>query len=189
MVTRLGLVVLFLLVLAIIGPPSLAARHTPGQPQFSSAFTDLSKECRNAFKSVGEGQDMPLKCKGYGPYYVYIFYSAFASHLSIKTTGSDDFIYLAPEKLNYSDQKDSRIEWRLADGQPFAVILKVSHYDDKAQEMGANPYQDKYKIGEVLLIIGLKGHRDIDFQVDANTPDAPAKARGLADHAYLKSQP
>jgi len=180
-----------LVFLVIFTSGALQAQNVMGQPKITSAVTDLSKECKNAFKKVGEGQDMPLKCKGYGQYYVYIYYSALASHISIKSLNNkDDFIYLSPEKIDFSDQKDSKIEWRLADGKPFAVILKISRYDDKVQENGENPYQDQYKIGEFFLVKGLKGYEHIDFTVDARTtPDALTRARELADAAYLKSHP
>lgn len=133
---------------------------------------------------------MPLKCKGYGQYSIYIYFSALASHISIKTKGTDDFIYLSAEKLDYSDQKDNKIEWRLADGKPFAVILKVARYNDKVQDNGENPYQDKYKIGELYKIKGLKDYEHIDFEVDATTtPTALTQARELADNAFLKTRP
>ena len=191
MATPKTTVLLFLVLLVIISPYALEAQNLTGRPVISSAFTDLSKECKNAFKKVGEGQDMPLKCKGAGQYYIYIYYSALASHISIKSlNNTDDFIYLSPEKIDFSDQKDSKIEWRLADGKPFAVILKVSRYDDKVQDNGENPYQDQYKIGESYLVKGLKGYESIDFEVDAkSTPSALSQARELADAAYLKSRP
>jgi len=180
----------FLILLGIISSYPLKAQNNIGQTRFSSAFTDLSKECQAAFKTVGEGQDMPLKCKGCGQYYVYIYYSAFASHISIKANKGDDSIYLTAEKLNYSDKKDSKIEWRLAEGKPFAVILKVARYSEEAQDMGENPYKDKYKIGESLLVKGLKGYEHLNFEINAKTtPDAITKARELADTAYLKSRP
>src|SRR4051794_3786814 len=73
--------------------PSPAADATPAQPStdsaFTSAYTDLNKDCEPAFKDeeIGEGQDMPLKCKGYGGYYISIGYSAWASHLAVQMEG------------------------------------------------------------------------------------------------------
>ena len=60
MVKGPSLLSFFLLLLAIFSAGPLAAQNVGGQPKISSAFTDLSKECKNAFKTVGEGQDMPL---------------------------------------------------------------------------------------------------------------------------------
>jgi hypothetical protein len=191
MVAGTSRILLFLLfVLFVLITSYLVSAQEATHPKFSSAVTDLSKDCRKAFKQVGEGQDMPLNCKGYGQYYIYIYYSALASHIGVKINKGDDFIYLSPEKLDYSDQKNNKIEWRLADGKPFAVILKVSRYDDKVQENGENPYQDKYKVGELYIVKGLKGYENIDFKVDATkNQNAVKNARDLADNAFLKSRP
>ncbi len=155
---------------------------------FSSAYTDLNKECRNAVKKVGEGQDMPLRCKGYGGYSLYIYYSAFASHTTAVTRDEKTSIALATQGLGYTDEKGRKVEWRMAGGVPFAVILRVSVYKEGADEAGESPYQDKYKTGEALLVKGLKGYEHIDFQVDAQAPDANAKAREMADQAYAKGR-
>jgi hypothetical protein len=157
-------------------------------PKFSSLYTDLNKDCKAAFKQVGEGQDMPLKCKGYGGYHIFINYSAWASSLSANGSG-DNSITLAMQGLGYSDEKGRKIEWRLADGKPFAVILRISNYKIKAGDDGDNPFQDKYKTGESLLVKGLKGYEQIDFEVDTKaTPNANVKAREMADNAYLKGR-
>lgn len=134
---------------------------------------------------------MPLKCKGCGQYYIYIFYSVYASHITVYTgKNDDDSIYLSSERGDFVRQKDSKVEWRLADGQPFAVILKVSKYNENVLNEAKNPYQDQYKIGEFILVKGLKGYEHIDLQFNAKkTPNAFAKARESADAAYLKSRP
>lgn len=152
-------------------------------PAFSSLYTDLNKDCKDAFKNVGEGQDMPLRCKGYGGYYIYIYYSAWASHINAQMVRKDDVsISLAMQELGYSDAKGRKIEWRMADGKPFAVILRVSHYKESTD--GINPFDEKLKTGESLLVKGLKGYEHIDSAVDARQPDANLKARQLADQQY-----
>ncbi|MFZ2090036.1 MAG: hypothetical protein WAU47_15815, partial [Desulfobaccales bacterium] len=186
----LSLAFLTALLLGVLSSFPFEAQSVAAQPKFSSAFTNLSTDCRDALKSVGEGQDMPLKCKGYGQYYIYIYYSAFASHIAVKTKGNDDnTIHVTAEHVDFSDKGDSKVEWRLADGKPFAVIIKVSRYNKEVQDTGENPYQDKYKIGEAIIVKGLTGYNHIDFNVDARTPNAFAEARKLADDAYLKSRP
>lgn len=162
---------------------SVSGAGKASAPAFSSAYTDLNKDCRDAFKEVGEGQDMPLRCKGYGGYYIYIYYSAWASHINAQMMGRDDVtISLAMQELGYSDAKGRKIEWRMADGKPFAVILRVSHY--KELNDGNNPFDEKLKTGESLMVKGLKGYEHIDGSVDARTPDANVKARQLADSQY-----
>jgi hypothetical protein len=164
-----------------------AAKNPP--PVFTSVYTDLNKECKNAFKSVGEGQDMPLKCKGYGGYSLYISYSAWASAIYADPTNgrsreSDTLIFLAMQQLNYDQEKGRKIEWRLADGKPFAVIMRISKYSEDAGANGDNPFDPKYKTGEALIVKGLKG-QNIDFEVDVkSTPNPNEKARQLADGNY-----
>jgi hypothetical protein len=180
--------IVFALLLCILSTLALTTHDYGAETRFSSNFTDLTRDCKDAFDEVGEGQDMPLKCKGYGGYYIYIFYSAFASHIAINTINGDNRIDLASERLNYSDKKENNIEWRLADGKPFAVILKISKYNEKVlDDLGENPYQKKYKTGDSLIIKGLKGYEHIDFEINfKTTTDAITKARKLADRAYLK---
>ncbi|HEX7999006.1 MAG TPA: hypothetical protein VF528_11505 [Pyrinomonadaceae bacterium] len=161
---------------------SEANSNGSGPPKFSSVYTDLNTQCRNAFKSVGEGQDMPLRCKGYGGYFVYIYYSAWASHIAIHTSDDDGSPALASQQLSYSDEKGRKIEWRLANGKPFAVILRISKY--RESDGTDNPFDDKYKTGEALIVKGLNG-QNIDFEVDVkSTPNPNEKARQLADSNY-----
>ncbi|MBD0373070.1 MAG: hypothetical protein ICV60_19675 [Pyrinomonadaceae bacterium] len=152
--------------------------------QFSSVYTDLNKQCRNAFKTVGEGQDMPLICKGYGGYRIGIGYSAASSHLSVETMKGDAVVSVTPQPLSYYDNK--KVEWRMADGKPFAVIIRISLYKETGS-IDMDTYSEKNKTGEVLLVKGLKGYEKIDFEVDVKTtPNPNEKARQLADENYGK---
>jgi hypothetical protein len=158
-------------------------------PAFTSAYTDLNKDCKAAMKEdqVGGGQDMPLRCKGYGGYYLYIGYSAWASHLSVGKVDGSFSTGLVNAGLSYGDEPGRKVEWRMADGKPFAVIARASGYDEnKAAETGDSPYQDKYKTGEWLIVKGLKGYERIDAKVDAKEPNANEKAREAADSSYAK---
>jgi hypothetical protein len=138
------------------------AQGQTGVPKFSSVYTDLEKQCKNAFKEVGEGQDMPLNCKGYGGYRISIGYSAMYSELVAETLNGKHVIPLATvEGSNYG----KKIEWRLANGKPFAVILRGN---------------DK------LYVKGLRGYEKIDYDIDAKTPDANQQARDMADKAYTQ---
>ena len=172
------------------GSAATTPAPTPAGPAFTSAYTDLNKDCKAAMKEseIGEGQDMPLKCKGYGGYYISIGYSAMASHLGVQMEGDADFLLgLINAGISYSDEPGRKVEWRMADGKPFAVIVRVSNYDvEKAEDAADSPYQDKYKTGETLVVKGLKGYERIDFTVDATTPNANEKAREMADSNYAK---
>jgi hypothetical protein len=181
--------VVVLLVFCVGSNFSHADSNTNTPPQFSSLYTNLNKDCRDAFKSVGEGQDMPLRCKGYGGYSLYIYYSAWASHITADPTNgksleSDTLIYLATQQLSYDSEKGRKIEWRMMNGKPFAVIMRISKYSADAGANGDNPFDEKYKTGEALIVKGLKG-QTIDFEVDVkSTPNPNEKARQLADSNY-----
>jgi hypothetical protein len=152
--------------------------------RFSSVYTNLKTECRPAFKQKrGEenGQDMPLRCKGFGGYEIRIDYSAASSSLRVQTLGdkTGEAINLGMQPLAYDQTR--KIEWRLANGKPFAVIYRVDKSkSDQPEEMWA----PENKTGEALTVKGLKGHEDISFELDAKTPDANLKAREMADNAF-----
>lgn len=155
--------------------------------RFSSLYTELKTQCKPAIKlrrgEEPQGDDMPLKCSGYGGYEVRIDYSAASSSLRVQRVrgNSDEAINLAMQPLNYD--QTHKIEWRLANGKPFAVILRIDKSkSDQPEEMWA----PENKTGEALLIKGLKGFEHIDFEIDAKTPEANLKAREMADNAYVR---
>ena len=190
----LKLRILALIALAMLLALSLSARRTESKhlaPQFSSAYTDLNRDCKSALtrkeekEAEARGSDIPEICKGYGGYYIDVGYSAAASYLNISKKGSDDSISLGMFALNYIDEKGRKIEWRMADGKPFAVIYRDPEYSDEprgSEEM----FDPKYKTGESLRVKGLKGYEYIEGTVDAKTPNANVKAREIADKAFLK---
>lgn len=149
--------------------------------RFSSAYTTLTncgsgmtkKEEREAEQ---QGSDIPTRCKGHGGYDVYIYYSACASIFSL--TKGDESISLATQAVSW---KQKTVEWRLANGKPFAVIMRVYDYagDDLCTSNGKTT-------GSSLVVKGLKGY-EIDETVDVkSTPNPNVKARELADAAYAK---
>lgn len=154
--------------------------------KFSSAYTDLRTQCEAIAEGEPQGDDTPLRCKGYGGYEVRVDFSAASSHLRVQPAGggAEDSIDLAAQPLHYDAKR--KIEWRLADGKPFALIFRV----DKARE-GLDPaemWRPENKTGESLLVKGLRGYEHINFEVDAGAPNANAKAREMADRAYPKDR-
>ncbi len=155
----------------------------PAAMRFSSAYTALTK-CGSGMTKKEEkeaeehGSDIPTRCKGYGGYDVYISYSACASMFTLEK--GDETISLGMQAVNWTQKT---VEWRMANGKPFAVIVRIFDYagDDLCTSNG--------KItGSSLIIKGLKGY-DIDETVDAkSTPNPNAKARELADQGYAKAK-
>lgn len=178
MKTRLPLTLLTCVLL--IGA-AYAHRSTPQRkPLFSSRYTTLTncgsglskKEEREAEKT---GSDIPSKCRGLGGYDVYISYSACASQFSL-TRGEED-ISLGMQPVNW---KQKQVEWRLADGKPFAVIIRMYDYGD---DLCNGDHKLK---GESLMVQGLKGFEQIEGSIDARAPNANLKARELADKGYAR---
>jgi hypothetical protein len=157
------------------------AAPAQGPTRFSSVYTALTncgsgmtkKEEREAEK---HGSDIPTRCKGFGGYSVDISYSACSSSFSL-VKGAES-ISLGMQAMNW---KQKTVEWRLADGKPFAVIMRVYDYagNDECATGG--------KItGESLIIKGLKGF-EIDETVDVKaTPNPNPRARELADKGYAR---
>jgi hypothetical protein len=164
--------------------PSNQASPTAAGTKFTSAYTDLKTQCKAAAKA-GEGHDTPLRCDGYGGYEVRIDFSAASSHFRVQPAGdrSDEAIELAAQPVGYDVKR--KIEWRLADGKPFAIIFRV----DKSK--GTEPTEMWWpanKTGEALMVKGLKGYERINTEVNAKDPNANEKAREVADNAYTKGR-
>jgi hypothetical protein len=172
------------------GPPAVAggpfASFTPtrqARTRFSSRYTALTK-CGSGMTKKEEkeaeehGSDIPTRCKGFGGYDVYIYYSACSSIITLDR--GEETIPLATQAV---DWKQKTVEWRIANGKPFAVIMRVYEYagDDQCADGG--------KItGESLIIKGLKGYEHIDATVKG-TPNPNLKARQLADKGYAQAKP
>jgi hypothetical protein len=148
--------------------------------RFSSAYTALTKcgsgmtkkEEREAEKN---GSDIPTVCKGYGGYNVDISYSACSSSFSL--VRGEESISLGMQAINWTQKT---VEWRMANGKPFAVIMRK--YDYAGGEQCAT---DGKITSESLIVRGLKGY-EIDETVAAKSPNANLKARELADKGYAK---
>jgi hypothetical protein len=149
------------------------------KPVFSSQYTPLTN-CgsgltkREESEAEKQGSDIPSKCKGLAGYSIDISYSACSSSFSLNR--GDENIPLAMQAI---DWKQKTLEWRTANGKPFAVIMRVYEYtgNDACSTGG------KVK-SESLTVQGLKGYEHIQQSVDARTPNANVKARELADAAY-----
>ena len=150
-------------------------------PVFSSGYTSLTncgsgmtkKEEREAEK---HGSDIPSKCKGLAGYAVDISYSACSSNFSL--TRGEERISLGMQAIDWPQKT---VEWRLADGKPFAVIMRV--YEYAGNELCSTAGKIK---SESLTVQGLKGYEQIEGSVDARTANANVKARELADKAFAK---
>ena len=158
----------------------LIAASVGAQTKFTSVYTSLDQGCKTI---KGEhGSDNAFTCGGAAGYEISIFYSAAAMFINANVKATDETFNLATLDLD-NDMRKSRVEWRLADGKPFAAILRVPKY-------GPRKTSDLYfgeVVGEELLVRGLRGYEKISGQVDAKTGNANAKARAIADKAYSEA--
>lgn len=152
--------------------------------KFTSVYTDMKRDCKTLPepKGVEPVGDPAGACKGYGGHRIFISYSAWAAGMSVESLKNpDDTITLGMDYFDYG-AKNEKVEWRLANGKPFAVIIRLGKY--KERDDGENPYTDANRIGSKLVVKGLKGFEQIDFEVDGAAPDANVKARQMADENY-----
>lgn len=171
----------------LVAPMAPELRSVTGQDaaKFSSAYTALTK-CGSGMTRKEEkaaeqqGSDIPTRCKGYDGYDIYIYYSACSSHFTADKGGES--IPLATQTV---DWKQKTVEWRMANGKPFAVIMRAYEYS------GTDDCPTGGKItGEVLIVKGLKGYERIDEAVKVKgTPNANIKAREIADKGYAPPGP
>ena len=153
-----------------------------GATRFSSVYSALTK-CGSGMTKKEEreaerhGTDIPSRCRGFGGYVVDISYSACASNITVAK--GETSIGLAMQTINYTQKT---VEWRLANGKPFAVIMRV--YEYSGNDLCTT---DGKVTSESLVVKGLKGFEHIDEEVKVKgTPNPNAKARELADKGYAK---
>jgi len=169
---------------------SLWAVAAPAEVTFTSSYTGFNN-CRPALtpaevkEAEAHGSDIPQRCKGVGNYYVYEDYSAVSRYKYIKSAGNRFAVALTPkEECAYQTYGD-KVEWRLAGGKPFAVIIRVRCYGNQPDRDGNYDVSQNLK-AEYIIIRGLKGFptgEDIDLK---KTENANQLARDIADKLYKK---
>ena len=169
----------YLFSIQVVGANPFDDDFKPDQnANFSSFYTNLDKDCTS--EGGEEGGHVSTTCKSVGFYQIHYFDSAAALHFSVETLDGEDRITLTTQPLSYETQT-RRIEWRMANGKPFAVIMRVNTF-----EVSDDGIPGKIT-GEFLIVKGLGKFSKIDFEVNAKTKNANEEARKLADNGYLKN--
>lgn len=175
---------IFLLVMLLALVFTMAANAQGKQPRhvkYTSVYTGLGRTCKVLRGS--NGSDDAYLCRGVGGYRVRVYSSAAATHIAAEINGTDETFPLATVSVGFDESK-TRLEWRLANGKPFAVIMRVPQYGPITDD---DPYFGE-AVGQELTIQGLKGFGDLNASVGAKTAGANAKARALADKAYAQGR-
>lgn len=152
----------------------LGQAHAAGEPRFSSKYTDLSKDCKWAFKDseLREGQDNSLSCRAYNAYYLGFDFAASAAGVWVSNTKADFYLgnFIIP------NAEKGMIEWRMVNNKPFAIIIRAT---GKNMDGTAGP--------ERLFVQGLIGYESIETAIPTKgNSQANEEARNFADSAYLK---
>lgn len=160
------------------------SQQNPKAPAFTSVYTDMKRDCRTLPEPKGaEGGDPAGVCKGYGGYRIFISHSAWSAHFSVESLkNKTESIDLGNDYSGYG-ARGEKVEWRMANGVPFAVIMRLNKY--KERDDGENPYTAANRTGNILVVKGLKRWEHIDFKVDG-AAGANVKARELADQNYSR---
>ena len=163
--------------IAISGFASPISAQGKKAPKFTSIYTNLSTTCRSYDGS--NGSDGYSICKGPSGYQVRVYYSAASTQINAELRGKNENFPIATTALDLRWNK-TKLEWRLANGKPFAVIMRVDKYGQP--EVGE--YFGKV-IGQQLVVTGLLGFESLCTSIDAKTTGANSLAREAADSEYL----
>ncbi len=101
-------------------------------PVFTSEYTDLAKDCRWAFDqaTLAEGQDNALRCRGTGGYRLFIYFSAESAVLSVENAQQT---LVFESGLTLTNYQRGKVEWRIADGRPFAIIARIKNSGEQPE--------------------------------------------------------
>lgn len=153
---------------------------------FSSQYTDFSKDCNTPTKQNDESGHISSFCKGYGEYRVHIFDTATTLEINAETDKEQEIFHITSESLNYNIDRQ-KVEWRMANGKPFAVIMQGNKYQTANNGLIAYPQR---AVGSHYVVKGLKGFEEINYTVEINRgSDDIVKARQMADAAYIEKNP
>ncbi len=157
---------------ALAATMGLAMNAVAAEPRFDSVYTDLAQACKSAFEDseIEEGQDMPLRCRGPGDASIYIYFSAEAAYAQIETAAGASQLEQA---VLIGDYDRGKVEWRMADGVPFAIIVRIRKNNERP---------------ETLEVRGIGPHGALSGSIKvAGRADANAAARALADEGFPAS--
>ncbi len=154
--------------------------------KFSSVYTKLNfKSCKPISKPESEEDEIPLICKGYKNYKIFVsehgvmppIYIGREISTNMEAWDASTLPWFIPDQTTGGTQI---IEWRLADGEPFACIVRT-----RFNKQIINP-DEKGEANE-LVVKNLKGFAPISVSIDTQkNKRANQEARRAADKGYRK---
>lgn len=175
-----------------------AALPTPpadSDQAFSPVYKISSKQClKDKDENLSEGDDFQKVCPGFGNYNLVL--SGFDRLVKHEIRNSDFSVMLFPledgeaskyVRADLYDQKlADKIEWRLANGKPYAVIVRAMFYKNTGSaKTFLNP---KNKVAEFVFVRGLQGFEDLkaDLRTVETAFNPDEQARMIADRFFEK---
>jgi hypothetical protein len=153
---------------------------------FSSQVTDFNKDCKTPDGQNDDSGRVSSFCKGYGKYRLHVFDTASTIEINAETDKEAEIFHITSQSLSF-DIERRQLEWRMADGKPFAVIMQADKYRTNQNGLIAYP---QTVVGSHYIVKGLEGYEEIDYTVDVTRErNLLEKARKMADDAYLKKNP
>ncbi len=157
------------------------------EPKFYSVFTDLSHCTVDASQQDTPGELASKRCTGAGRYEVQLSPSTFEDYLDIRSAQDEFSMALRLRGEEHLEKHGNRLEWRFADGQPFAIIVRTQTFNTSGVLTGEQ-FSNKYKTGDYYVARGLRRHEEISEQVDATAPNALDTIRKQVDAAYRPAE-
>ena len=163
-----------LLLVALLAASAQAAPAT-----ITSAYTRSTKDC--APPPDADGNAEYLRCKPVGEWQAEIGWSAVTLSVNVLKTGAtkrgEEPIQLG-QRLG--DKDDFAIEWRLANGKPFAVIFREQIVEEHPDWMKKKNVPQYRVAGERLRVHNLMA-RVPPIEIPAKAANANEEARKRAD--------
>lgn len=163
--------------------------------KFGSEYTNLRTGWKNdpsytpaAIKEAKEGgQDIIQVHTGFGGYSFHETYSARAAYRGVVSAAKPNYETPLSVKRGEGLQvcRDT-VEWRTANGKPFAVIARIETFD--GSDRGGGELAPESRTGQFLIVRGLRGYEYIAADINAADKNANAKARSVADAAYRRGK-
>lgn len=174
---------LILVIIAFLAV-NVYSQKKPGKSKkivFSSIYLDTNgKLCKEVEEEI-------FGCKPVGGYRIFSAYHNVTESVWIETVGGEEVARIPSSDAGAFTRNFGKVEWRLANGKPFAIITRFAIFSYTDVEANKDLTNDYSKFPQVLVVKGLTGNEQIDFELDVKaTPNANQKARDLADANYRK---
>lgn len=137
--------------------------------QFDSSYTRLGEACGEVPGSTSDdGQDPLLSCAGPGGYWLYLSFSAADAALNVGKAATPDS-QLLEGSIPGIDSEKGVVEWRLADGQPVALIVRSTPVEFDDQGMPRAGQQQTLEIRGLGVLAGFSDSVDVRTTAAANS--------------------